>query len=94
MERLAEQQLLEEILDESKPVVPAGCRGLDYLLAAPFGYGAAYPHGSRFRRAGRTLGVFYGAEAIETAIAELTFYRVLFFAESPDPQPPEAGDCP
>lgn len=91
VETLAEQQLLEEILDESKPVMPAECQGLDYLLATPFRYGAAYPHGSRFRRAGRTLGVFYAAEAIETAIAELAFYRVLFFAESPDTELPEGA---
>lgn len=83
VDTLAEQQLLEEILDESKPVVPAECQGLDYLLSTPFRYGAAYPHGSRFRRAGRTLGVFYAAENIETAVAELAFYRLLFFAESP-----------
>ena len=42
-----------------------------------------YPIGSRFRRAGRTAGVFYAAEAPETAVAEMAFYRLLFFAESP-----------
>lgn len=35
--------------------------------------------------------VFYAAEAIETAIAELAFYRMLFFVESPDTQPPEGA---
>lgn len=94
VDTLAEQQLLEEILDESKPVVPAECQGLDYLLSTPFRYGAPYPHGSRFRRAGKTLGVFYAAETVETAIAELAFYRVLFFAESPQTELPEgAADC-
>lgn len=93
VDTLAEQQLLEEILDESKPVVPAECQGLDYLLSTPFRYSAAYPHGSRFRRAGRTLGVYYAAENIETAIAELAFYRLLFFAESPQtPFPDSAAD--
>ncbi|WP_137152273.1 RES family NAD+ phosphorylase [Devosia sp. FKR38] len=91
VDNLAEQHLLEQILDESKPTVPAECQGLDYLLAAPFRYGAAYPHGSRFRRAGKTLGVFYAAEAVETAVAELAFYRVLFFAESPDTDPPKGA---
>jgi hypothetical protein len=91
VDTLAEQQLLEEILDQSKPVVPAECQGLDYLLSTPFRYGAAYPKGSRFRRAGRTLGVFYAAEAVETAIAELAFYRVLFFAESPETEFPESA---
>ena len=91
VDTLAEQQLLEEILNESKPVVPAECQGLDYLLSTPFRYGAPYPHGSRFRRAGKTRGVFYVAETVETAIAELAFYRVLFFAESPETEFPEGA---
>ncbi len=62
---------------------PVACRGLDVLLATPFRYDAPYPTGSRFRRAGRTAGVFYAAERPETAVAEMAFYRLLFFAESP-----------
>ena len=72
-----EQALLEDILEASKPALPAECRGLHYLLATPFRY-APYPHGSRFRRAGMTPGVFYGAEAVDTALAEMAFYRLLF----------------
>ena len=41
------------------------------------------PTGSRFRRAGLTEGVFYASERPETAVAEIVFYRLLFFAESP-----------
>lgn len=78
-----EQALLENLLEETKPAYPPECEGLDYLLKAPFRYGAAYPHGSRFRRAGKTPGVFYAAFEISTAIAEMAFYRLLFFAESP-----------
>src|SRR5690606_16084059 len=84
VETVDEQALLESLLDETKPVFPSECAGLDYLLATPFRYGAAYPYGSRFRRAGRTPGVFYAAEKIDTAIAEMSFYRLLFFAESPE----------
>jgi RES domain len=83
VDRLAEQALLEVMLEESKPPLPDDCAGLDYLLATPFRY-RPYPHGSRFRRAGRTPGVWYGAERIETAVAEMVFYRFLFFADSPD----------
>lgn len=83
VDNLAEQQLLEELIEVAKPVVPPECRHLDYLLATPFRYGAPYPNGSRFRRAGYTAGVFYAAEAPETAVAEMAFYRLLFFAESP-----------
>jgi RES domain len=87
---LDEQAVLEDILEETKPKVPAECRHLDYLLATPFRYGP-YPRGSRFRRAGRTPGVWYGAEAVATAVAEMVFYRFLFFAEAPDVIWPDAA---
>ena len=81
---LAEQERLEQLIEASKPVVPEECRHLHYLLSTPFRYGALYPRGSRFRRAGLTAGVFYGSELCRTAMTELAFYRLLFFAESPD----------
>lgn len=80
---LAEQALLEAELERTKPPVPPECRGLHYLLATPFRYGR-YPGPSRFRREGHTPGVFYASEQVETAVAETAFYRLLFFAESPD----------
>ena len=86
---LDEQALLEAMLDETKSTLPPECAGLDYLLAAPFRY-APYPTGSRFRRAGRTEGVFYAAEKVETALAETAFYRLLFFSESPATPFPDA----
>lgn len=90
---LAEQQLLEELIETTKPPVPLECRHLDFLLATPFRYGAVYPHGSRFRSAGRTPGVFYAAESPTTAVAEIAFYRLLFFAESPQtPWPDDAAE--
>ena len=93
VDTLAEQSLLEDILEETKPPVPPQCNGLHYLLATPFRYGAPYPKGSRFRRAGHTPGVFYAAEHAETAVAELAFHRLLFFAESPaTPWPQNAGE--
>jgi hypothetical protein len=79
----AEQRILEELIEKSKPQVPPECRQLNYLLSTPFRYGAPYPRGSRFRRAGQTFGVFYGAENPDTAIAELCFWRLVFFSESP-----------
>jgi hypothetical protein len=93
VDSLEEQALLEQLLEESKPALPPECAGLDYLLATPFRYGAVYPHGSRFRRAGRTLGVFYASERVETALAEMAFYRLLFFADSPEtPLPGNAAE--
>ncbi|SIP95671.1 RES domain-containing protein [Rhizobium sp. RU35A] len=88
VETSEEQALLESLLDETKPQLPPEARGLDYLLATPFRYGAVYPHGSRFRRAGRTPGVFYAAASVTTAVAEMAFYRLLFYTESPATQLP------
>ena len=52
-----------------------------------------YPNGSRSRRAGNSLGVYYASEQPSTAIAEMAFYRLLFFAESPDtPWPADAAE--
>jgi hypothetical protein len=79
---LDEQALLEQILDDVKPSFPPETAGFDFLIATPFRY-APYPEGSRFRRAGQAEGVFYGSETPETAIAEMAFYRLLFFKEAP-----------
>lgn len=93
VDTLAEQILLETLLEETKPPVPAECRGLHYLLATPFRYGAPYPSGSRFRRAGFSPGVFYGSTVPSTAVAETAFHRLLFFADSPaTPWPGSAGE--
>jgi hypothetical protein len=83
VDTLEEQALLEQILDDSKPAVPEDCRHHHYLLFTPFRYGALYPLGSRFRRAGLSPGVFYASLHIVTAVAEMAFHRLLFYAESP-----------
>lgn len=82
VDTLAEQSILEDILDRTKPAMPPGCTGLHFLLATPFRY-APYPTGSRFRRANQVDGVFYGSEEIGTVLAEFAFYRLLFFASAP-----------
>ena len=90
---LEEQGRLEQLLEMTKPPVPAGCEDLHYLLSTPFRYGAPYPAGSRFRRAGFTQGVFYASEETSTAVAELAFHRLLFYADSPrTPWPSSAGE--
>lgn len=78
-----EQSVLERLIETTKPALPEECRHLHYLLSTPFRYNAPYPAGSRFRRAGMTDGVYYASEAVETAMAELAFHRLLFFADSP-----------
>lgn len=90
---LEEQSVLERLVEEAKPPLPKECRHLHYLLSTPFRYGAPFPIGSRFRRAGMTEGVYYASERVETAAAELSFHRLLFFAESPGtPWPSNPGE--
>ncbi len=92
VDTIAEQERLEQLIEATKPVLPVECRGLNYLLFTPFRY-RPYPHGSRFRRAGLSPGVFYAAAQAETAMAEAVFYRLLFFAESPaTPWPANASE--
>jgi hypothetical protein len=89
---LEEQTLLETLIEETKYPVPDECRHLGYLLFTPFRY-KPYPKESRFRRAGSPEGVFYAAEAVETAVAEAAFHRLLFYSESPDiPWPANPGE--
>ena len=77
-----EQDLLETLLEGSKPTQPASAQVLDYLLATPFRY---YPlrGGSRFR-AINDPGVFYGAETVRAASAELGYWRWKFLKDAVD----------
>ena len=93
VDTVEEQAILEEQIQVTKPPLPPGAQRLHYLLSTPFRYGAPYPTGSRFRRAGLTEGVFYAAEEPHTAVAEIVFHRLLFYAESPDtPWPANAAE--
>jgi RES domain len=77
---LEEQTLLEAVLEESKPALPQAAQRLHYLLATPFRY---RPHGgSRFRQPFQP-GVWYGAEALRTALAEKSYWRLRFLLDSP-----------
>ena len=77
-----EQHALEVLLESSKPMMRPGTSNLDYLLATPFRY---HPKrgGSRFRSE-IDPGVFYGAESIRTAGAELGYWRWRFLRDSVD----------
>ncbi len=74
-----EQQLLEDILDQSKPQYPHNVAHYDYLLKTPFRYLPVNRYGSRFRRAGSREGVFYASAKLATALAETAYYRIRFF---------------
>ena len=82
---LAEQALLEELIEASKPPVPRHAAPLHYLLSTPFRYppltwGSRF--GSRFEPS-----LFYGARTAETALAESAFYRFVFWAGMSVPPP-------
>lgn len=79
----AEQELLEALLETGKPPFPPGAEKLHYLLKTPFRYYPPNPHGSRFRRPGASQGVFYASLEKRAAIAEMAYYRLRFFQDSP-----------
>lgn len=81
VDSLAEQLVLERLIDDMKPAVPPAARRLHYLLFTPFRYSPP-PGGSRFR-GGADAGVFYGADAVRTACAELGYWRWRHLCDSP-----------
>lgn len=82
VDTLNEQALLEDILESSKPPLPPTARPLHYLLFTPFRY-PPLPRGSRFRGPADP-GVFYGADEVRTACAELGYWRWKVLADSPE----------
>ncbi len=71
----AEQELLETLVDGVKPPLVVGGK-LHYLLFTPFRY-PPFRHGSRFGTR-QERGIWYGAEQLRTAFAEVAYYRLLF----------------
>ncbi|TNJ40420.1 RES domain-containing protein [Chlorobaculum thiosulfatiphilum] len=80
VDSLSEQALLEEVVEERKPPMPADAEGLHYLLFTPFRY-SPLPGGSRFR-GDADPGVWYGAERMATAAAEMSYWRLRFMRDA------------
>lgn len=79
VDNLDEQRVLEGLIEASKlPLVP-GSGTQHYLLFTPFRYRS--PIASRFRRA-IDPGLWYGAEDLETACAEVAFWKWRFLTAS------------
>lgn len=78
--RLADQKILEDILEASKPPVPEAARDKHWLIFTPFRYAPPLP-GSRFRTP-QDPGVFYGAFEQRTACAEVGYWRWCFVQDS------------
>ena len=74
-----EQEALERLLEQSKPAPPRMKAPKHYLLFTPFRYRPQHP--SRFRAAG-TLGLWYGAEELYAACAEVAYWRQRFILDS------------
>jgi RES domain len=80
----ADQLLLEELLEATKPPLPAP--RLHFLLTTPFRY-PPLRYGSRFGTRTET-GLWYGSVAQRTAFAETAYYRLLFLAGTAAPLGP------
>lgn len=78
VDSVAEQELLEQLVDGVKPPLPPWPKlaGLHYLLSTPFRH-PPLRHGSRF---GRRIepGIWYGSRSLRTALAEVAYYRLVF----------------
>lgn len=79
VDSLEEQDVLEMLLEGSKPPKPDGCNPKDYLLFTPFRYFPEHP--SRFRKA-NSRGQWYGAETLEAACTEVAYWRQRFLLGS------------
>ena len=75
-----EQATLEILLEKSKPPIGRLGNEMDYLLFTPFRYNPKRG-GSRFRSE-IDPAVFYGAQSIRTAGAELAYWRWRFLTDS------------
>ncbi|MEX2476012.1 RES family NAD+ phosphorylase [Marinobacter sp.] len=85
VDNIQQQMRLEELLERSKPRRPEDTEDLHYLLATPFRY-PPLKFGSRFGRPFEK-SLFYGAMAINTALAEAAFYRFVFINDMVSPYP-------
>ena len=84
---LAEQAVLEDLLEASKPRTPRPAADLHYLLATPFRY-PPLRYGSRFGR--RTEpSLFYASRELSAVLAESAYYRFVFWSgmETSPPAP-------
>ena len=79
VDTVQEQDLLEQLLEASKPAAPPAARPTHYLLSTPFRYHPTHP--SRFRPA-HAKGQWYGAQSVHAACAEVAYWRHRFILDS------------
>jgi hypothetical protein len=85
VDNAAEQELLENILEHSKPPLRAGSERLHYLLQTPFRY-PPLRHGSRLG-ARFEPAIFYASLQERTLLAEAAYYRFWFWFGMVTPPP-------
>jgi len=85
VDSIDEHSLLESILEDSKP--SPSIQHKDYLINTPFRY-APLNYGSRFGSRFEN-SLFYGSLSQQTALAEVAYYRTLFWSHISKP-PTEA----
>ncbi len=78
-----DQSLLEAMLEFSKPTLETDLASRHYLISTPFRY-PPLAYGSRF---GTIMepGLFYGSTEMQTALAEIAYYRFRFLADIENP---------
>lgn len=77
VDTLDEQALLEEMLENTKPVYKEDLTAYHYLLSTPFRY-PPLKWGSRFG-AVHEPSIFYGGSSIDVTLAESAYYRFVFW---------------
>ena len=77
VDTLDEQTLLEEMLEQTKPVYKEDLTAYHYLLSTPFRY-PPLKWGSRFGGA-HEPSLFYGGASVDVTLAESAYYRFVFW---------------
>lgn len=77
VDNLQEQEILEQLIETTKPKFNTAHSHLHYLLSAPFRY-PPLPYGSRFG-ARTEPSLFYGSQQRDTLLCEAAFYRFIFW---------------
>jgi hypothetical protein len=71
-----EQDILEQMLEDTKPPYPTNSDSYHYLLKTPFRY-PPLDWGSRFGQTNKP-SIFYGGLSIQSTLAESAYYRFVF----------------
>lgn len=85
VDTLFEQDILEHLLEHTKPPLPSTAQSLHYLLSTPFRY-PPLPYGSRFGSRWEP-SLLYGSHRLTTLFAEAAYYRLVFWSGMSTPPP-------